>query len=164
MPVRLVSQIVVSIVLLSVAVATAVSSGMMLTRVLSSYRSTGPVLVRIDNPSIDLSAPSRLRVTFKMLNLGDTSVTIVGIVTNILIKGTTGRSMIKVCSSPSGKILAPGAVETVTVVCEISTAELVDLFSSSWTGDMIKANTYYLYTKIYYSYIPLEQAVSVIIH
>jgi len=152
--VRLVSQIVVSMVLLSVAVVAAVSSGVTMTRTLSSYRPSNPVLMRIDAPSIDVFCDPQtvnLKVSFKVLYLGDTDITIVGGLTYILLKGTTGRSTMLSCVFTVPRTLAPGTVATVSSTCTISRTELVNLFSSSWTGDIVKANTYYLYSKIYYS-------------
>ncbi|MEM4584000.1 MAG: hypothetical protein QW611_03405 [Ignisphaera sp.] len=155
MAIRLISQIVVSLVLLSVVVVAAISSGLTMTRTLSSYRLPNLVYMRVDTPSVDVFYNQQdvvLKISFKVMYLGDTDTSIVGVVTYVLLKGTTGRSMILQCPYVDLKTLAPGSVAILTPTCRISRSDLVNLFSSSWTGDIVKMNTYYLYSKVYYIY------------
>lgn len=150
---RIISQIVVSIVLLSVAAVMTATSGSMLMRTLSSYRPTSSMVVRVGSPSLDLSTVSsdELIASVKVLNMGSTPVQIANGFMYILLRGTTGRSKIQICPMMNTPLtIPPGQIVTITVTCSITQSELRDLFTSSWTGDVVKANSFYLFMRVVY--------------
>ncbi|MEM4619070.1 MAG: hypothetical protein QW607_02535 [Desulfurococcaceae archaeon] len=174
MSIRMISQIIVSIVLISVAIVTTITSGLIMTRFLSSYKPHNIIIVRIGEPTIDVIPTSQgihIHVSHKLMNLGD-EISIFALYTQILLKGTTGKSILLSCRyvAPGSlllnsqyplslpptdmptdiPVLLPGEVISITSVCSINRTDIINLFTSSWSSDLVEANTYYLYSRIFY--------------
>ncbi|MEM1842468.1 MAG: hypothetical protein QXL19_08845 [Ignisphaera sp.] len=174
MAIRMISQIIVSIVLISVVIVVTISSGLIMNRFLSNYKPRNIIIVRVGEASIDVIPTSQeiyIHVSQKIMNLGD-EISILALHTQILLKGITGRSMLLSCryiapgllminpqyplSLPLTDIpidipvLLPGEIVSITSVCSINKTDIINLFTSSWSSDLVEANTYYLYSRIHY--------------
>lgn len=150
---RAISQIVVSLLLLSVAVAVTASSGSTIMRMVSSYRPNSNILIRVGEPSLDIDMVTTsffiFRASVSLLNMGSVPIQVTDGSVYLLIRGTTGRSKVHVCWFTNVPfVISPGSTITVQARCTIPPSEIVSLFSSSWTGDLIKGNVFYVFMRV----------------
>lgn len=159
---RGISQIVVSLLLLSVAVVVTATTGSTLMRMLSFYRPSSDILVRVGDPSLDIDVSGGMYYLFKVsvniLNMGSIQLQVQDGSVYVLFRGTTGTSRIQTCwLSNAPIIIPPGSTATVQATCPLTTAQVTELFGSSWTGDIMRRNTYFLFMRLHFTAAPGEE-------
>lgn len=145
--------------MLSIATVVTIVTGSAILRMLSSYRPTSTVILRIGEPSTDISYFDGNRFVFvvsiSVLNMGTTQIPIDTGTTTVVFMGTSGYYKIQRCpihyeTSYGAVTLYPGSTTPLKFVCLLTLSDVTTLFGSSWNSDIIKQNTRYLFAVLYY--------------
>ena len=150
---RLLSQVVVALILVAVAVAT----GMLLARVMhgsiEEYRPSQALVARVGGLELNLkdasSAGYTLALEVKIANMGTITYNVPSGDMYILVEGTTGISRVYACVLTSSAILPPGEIVPLTSECFISSTMLQELFGTPTPPvDLLRSHTQFLYIKL----------------
>jgi archaellum component FlaG (FlaF/FlaG flagellin family) len=150
---KAISQLIVSILLVGVALAAGSILSYVVTETLSTYTPSQIMISRIGDVEVELSRITTSYYSFdvstKLVNLGSELYTISSGYITILVKGTTGRGKVYSCSVRNSMTLEPGAIQTLKATCIISKSDLQTLFGTqSPPADTVKQSISFLYLNI----------------
>lgn len=147
-----ISQLVVSILLVGVAVASGILLAYTVTDLVETYQPSQVMISRVGDINVGLDDVRwnryRFMVSTKLVNLGSKPFTIPrdGGWIVVLVKGTTGRVKILSCPFPEHRTLMPGDIEIVSAYCSLSSSDLRELFGyDKPPGDRVKQAFRYVY-------------------
>ncbi len=161
---RSVSQIIVAILLVGAAVVAGSLLSYIVTDMISTYKPSEVMIARVGSINVELREVSSgyyyFTVSTKLANLGTEPLTLRGGYITILVKGTTGKAIIRMCAIYRDVTISPGEIRDLTGICQFDKATLKDLFGTSTPpADKVKHSIVFLYlhTRLFASGPSLEK-------
>ena len=151
---RIISQIIVAILLVGVAVASGSILAYMVTDLVKTYQPSQVMITRVGGIDVELS---RIRddgyyeftVSTKLSNMGSTPYTIPYGWIIVLVKGSTGQGKVMECFLDRSEMIAPGEIKTISATCMLSPDDLRRLFGEATPpADKVKEAFRYLYLRL----------------
>jgi len=155
---RAVSQVIVAILLVGVAVVAGTMLSYIVTNSVALYKPSNVMVARVGEISVELSDINSgfysFEVTTRLVNLGSQPLVLSSGSIVVLVKGSTGRSRIISCNVQNQIVLNPGEIKDFTAFCDISRSTLNELFGTqSPRADTVKSSMVFLYLSTYVSTI-----------
>lgn len=150
-----ISQIIIAILLVGVAIVSGSILAYMVSDLIKSYQPSQVMISRIGRVEVELhsiqsSGNYWFTVSTKLSNLGTTPYTVPDGWIVVLVKGSTGQGRILKCSLSESETIMPGEIKTISATCSLSPGELEELFGETTPpADEVKQAFRYLYMYLY---------------
>lgn len=154
-----ISQLIVAILLVGVAIATGSTLSFMVSGLMEVYMPRQISVSRIGEVEAEVvlepgATDYTLLVNTKLVNLGSTPFILSGIpgiqaYTVVLVKGTTGKGVILECPIQGNVMIMPGEIESIKAMCSLEPALLNELYGvENPPSYLVEGSVRYLYIKI----------------
>lgn len=153
---RVLSQVVLVILMVGVAVVAASVLSYMAMEIMSGYKAPQVQLALVGGLNSELqgidSSGYSFRASVRLVNLGSETANIVYGAIVVMVKGTAGKAVTTTCYYTSAVTINPGEVKRLIGVCFLSPSTLSDLFGTRTPpADTVKSSMYLLHVRLCYT-------------